>query len=139
MKVHNPPMTFAKDKQSEWDEGLANNQDPYGNAVYRYASEWATRMEQKFLRDVGVRIELGSEDKVSEWLEKNMKSVSHEADTEGITGFMYGAAAAMLSEWWVAGEQARRRHNLNTQIGDEGEKANESGGILNPAMLTIGG
>lgn len=138
MKIHNPPMTFAKDMKKEFDDGLANNQDPYGNAVYRYASEWATRMEQKFLRDVGVRIESASDDVVSEWLKMNMEKTSHEADTEGITGFMYGCAASILSSYWVAGEQARKRHNLDTQIDDEGERANESGGILNPALMSIG-
>ena len=36
------------------------------------------------------------------------------------------------------GDQLRRQHNLKTQLGNEGEKANESGGVLNPALLSIG-
>jgi hypothetical protein len=35
-------------------------------------------------------------------------------------------------------EELRRWHNLRTQIGDEGEKANEDGGVLNPALLRVG-
>jgi len=32
----------------------------------------------------------------------------------------------------------RRWHNKENQIGTEGDKANESGGVLNPALLSIG-
>ena len=44
----------------------------------------------------------------------------------------------MLAQCWVHGEALRRWHNRDTQIGTEGDKANESGGVLNPALLTIG-
>jgi hypothetical protein len=64
------------------------------------------------------------------------------ADTDieagGITGFMAGAVAAMVSKCHSRGEEFRRKWNCDTQIGDEGDKANESGGILNPALLKIG-
>ena len=66
------------------------------------------------------------------------KETSHEANTEGITGFMYGCAVSMLSELWEHSEALRQWHKLDTQIGDEGEKANESGGTLNPAVMQIG-
>lgn len=36
------------------------------------------------------------------------------------------------------GEELRRWHNLDTQIGDEGEKANKGKGVLNPAIMKIG-
>ena len=67
------------------------------------------------------------------------KDLSHEADTMGITGFMYGMAVSILSHCWVHGEDLRIWHNLDTQIKDEGEKANEKGTVLNPALLNIGG
>ena len=70
-------------------------------------------------------------------LEDIAQATSHEADTEGITGFMYGCAVSLLSQAWKHGEELRRWHNLDTQIKDEGEKANESGGVLNPALLNI--
>ena len=44
----------------------------------------------------------------------------------------------MLAQCGVHGEALRRWHNRDTQIGTEGDKANESGGVLNPALLTIG-
>jgi hypothetical protein len=73
-----------------------------------------------------------------ESLEACAKRASHEADTEGITGFMYGAAVSTLAQAWVHGDRLRRWHNLDVQIGNEGEKANESGGTLNPALMNIG-
>lgn len=51
---------------------------------------------------------------------------------------MYGCAVSILSQVWIHGEELRRWHNLDSQIGTEGEKANESGGVLNPAVLNIG-
>jgi hypothetical protein len=51
---------------------------------------------------------------------------------------MYGCAVSILAKCWQHGDQLRRWHNLKTQIRDEGERANESGGVLNPALLNIG-
>ena len=124
MKIHNPAMQFvSKEVEQEWNKGVEVNQDSYGNAVYRFASEWATRMEK----------EIESGKKVKDIAEK----ISHEADDEGITGFMYGCAVSILSQAWKYGEELRRWHNLDTQINNEGEKANEEGGVLNPALLNI--
>lgn len=50
---------------------------------------------------------------------------------------MIGMAVSMLVQCWEHGKQLRRWHNLETQIGDEGEKANALGGVLNPAVLNI--
>jgi hypothetical protein len=44
----------------------------------------------------------------------------------------------MLAKCWLHGEALRRWHNKDTQIGTEGDRANERGGVLNPAMLSIG-
>jgi len=124
MKIHEPPMTFKNPEAAvEWAKGLKKNQDPYGKAVYRYASEWATRMEQ----------EINNGKKIAEIAHQT----SHESDDEGITGFMYGTAVSMLSAWWLHGEALRLWHNIKTQIGKEGDAANESGGVLNPALLNI--
>jgi hypothetical protein len=108
-----------------WEEGLENNQDPYGVAIYRYAESWADLMEKKMAEGA--------------LLEDIAESTSHEADVEGITGFMYGAAVSVLSGTWKHGEQLRLWHNLDTQLGDEGEKANEKGTVLNPATMCLSG
>ena len=98
-------------------------EDAYSQAIFTYAEAWGDLME--------ARINNG------EAIEDIAKETSHEADTDGITGFMYGAAVSILSQCWVHGEQLRKWHNLDTQIGDEGEKANEEGGVLNPALLNV--
>lgn len=112
-----------KDKGA-WNEWLEANQEGYGLAVMEYTECWADLMEQA--------LEGGAE------LEDIADSASHEADTDGITGFMYGCAVTMLARCWVHGERLRHWHNLKTQIRDEGERANESGEVLNPALFTIG-
>lgn len=107
-----------------WARGISNNQDPYGYACYRYAAAWAALMEQRMAS--------------GQSLADVAKQASHDADSEGITGFMYGCAVAILAKCWEHGEELRRWHNLDTQIKDEGERANRSGGVLNPAVLKIG-
>jgi hypothetical protein len=111
-----------KNKEA-WDKGVKKNTDPYGAAVYIYAQQWANLMEEKV--------------KKGHSIEKIAKDLSHEADTEGITGFMYGCAVSILAKCWIHGEELRQWHNLDTQIGNEGEKANKSSSVLNPAIITI--
>lgn len=111
-----------KDKEG-WEKGLANNTDPYGRRCYTYAEDWANLMEARMAK--------------GETIAQMAKSTSHEADTDGITGFMYGMAVKILSHVWDHGEALRLWHNLDTQIGNEGEQANEAGTVLNPAILNI--
>ena len=115
-----------------WAKAKAANTDPYGGRVMSYAEDWANLMEA----------ETGDAEPGSNAADHAIKScaerTSHEADTDGITGFMYGAAVSTLAAVWKHGEALRRWHNLDTQIGDEGERANESGGTLNPALLNVG-
>jgi len=92
-----------------------------------YAEQWATLMEE--------RMKAGAQ------IEDIADETSREIDQRpgfGITGFMYGCAVNSLAHCWVHGETLRRWHNLKTQLGNEGEKANENGGVLNPAILNIG-
>ncbi len=55
----------------------------------------------------------------------------------GITGFMAGCVASMVSECHSRGKEFLKLWNKDVQIGDEGEKATEKGAVLNPAVLTI--
>jgi hypothetical protein len=110
--------------QATWNAWVENNRDPYGRGVITYAERWADAMEAAMAS--------------GESLEECADRTSHEADTEGITGFMYGAAVHTLATSWEHGDRLRRWHNLDTQIGTEGERANESGAVLNPAILVIG-
>jgi hypothetical protein len=117
-----PQMEFSD--VDGWDQFKANNSDGYGGAVVSYAERWARLMQVDLV--AGKR------------LEDIADSTSHEADLEGITGFMYGCAVSTLAHTWKHGEALRRWHNLKTQIRNEGERANESGGVLNPALLNLG-
>ena len=111
------------DKRAEWELGLKNNQDPYGAAVYRYAARWAQLMDRLIADGVP--------------LARCAKQASHDADVEGISGFMYGCAVSILSQVWEHGDAMRRWHNVDTQLGNEGDIANEEGGVLNPALLCV--
>jgi len=100
------------------------NLDPYGAAVFRFLERWANLMEEQI--EKGLKVE------------DVAKATTHKDDDEGITGFMYGCAVDILAHCWVYGDELRRWHNLDVQIRDEGVKANEKGGTLNPALLMIG-
>lgn len=108
-----------------WNTGLANNDDPYGKGIYRFAQKWAELMEERIAGDRTQVAVIAHQ-------------ASHDADDEGITGFMYGAAVSVLSHVWEYGEELRRWHNCEYQIGDEGDRANENGGVINPAIMIIG-
>lgn len=107
-------LPFTVSDQTLWSTQVANNTDSYGSGVIRYAARWANYMERKMATGAT--------------LESIAGDTGHEADLEGITGFMYGCAVQVLAACWKHGEQLRRWHNLKTQIGTEGEKANASGG-----------
>ncbi len=119
------PREFSIADRETWELGMKNNQDGYGACVYRYAARWAAMMEAA----------MASGATVADCADK----ASHDADIEGITGFMYGCAVSVLSKVWEHGEALRRWHNIKSQIGKEGERANESGGVLNPAIVSLGG
>ena len=114
--------------QAAWDRWVAaNSSDDYSKCCLDFASAWAEDMEARL--DVGAT--------VSDCAQVAFSEVDNRPGF-GITGFMYGAVVSMLSQCWEHGEDLRRWHNVDTQIGDEGIKANESGGVLNPAMLSVG-
>ena len=103
--------------EAEWTKFVEANNDPYGAACVRYAKAWAEQMEMAMADGSTV--------------EKCAKQTSHDTDTEGITGFMYGAAVAALTECWRWGEVLRRWHNKEWGGSEDTE------GVLNPALLTI--
>lgn len=111
----------AYDGKEKWDKYVKNNQGSYGRGIIEFAARWANLMEQKMGQGEG--------------LASFAKSTSHQADTDGITGFMYGVAVATLANVWLYGEELRHWHNLDIQIGNEGEAANEEGITLNPALI----
>lgn len=118
-------MKVRAGRQAAYQEWKNVNDDPYGAGIFRYAERWADLME--------AAIDEGQD------IADCAKATSLEADTDGITGFMYGASVKILASCWEHGEALRRWHNLDVQIGNEGEAANREGGVLNPAVLCLGG
>lgn len=108
-------------KEKEWNECVAKNDDPYGGCAVNVAREVMRLLDE----------EKGDFDA------QNLVHRANDTLKAGITGFMAGCVASMVSKFHSRGEEFRRKWNKDYQIGDEGEKANESGGVLNPALLTI--
>ena len=112
-------------KPEDWQESVDKNKDPYGDACVKVARRVMEILDE----------EPGEFD-----CHKIITRADHEALGEadgGIPGFTAGAVASMVSHCHSRGEEFRRKWNLHTQIGNEGEKANESGGVLNPALLNF--
>lgn len=97
---------------TDWKE---NNTDAYGAAIFRYAENWANLMEKE-ISEGGA-------------LESIAERTSHEADTEGVTGYMYGAAVNILALCWYRGEPLRQWHNKEYKY--------DGSGVVNPAVLTV--
>lgn len=110
-----------KDEEAHklWDEFCAKQAEDetgYSQCVVDYARYWAKFMQYlKEKHNVSV-IQIAGR-------------ASHDADVNGITGFMYGCAVNVLSQVWKYGEELRVWHNK--QYGHEGD------GVVNPAVLTV--
>ena len=120
------PFSIADGRERDWRLSVGANPDSYGGEVMRFAASWAYLMEQRLAADAALTVA------------DVAKQASRDADNNGgITGFMYGCAVGILAHVWARGEELRRWHNLDTQLQDEGERANESGGVLNPAIVNV--
>jgi hypothetical protein len=125
-------MKIKPDLETQYEYYKSINSDPYGGGVVKFAERWADLMEKQIPEESTVPQTMGILVR-----DEFAKNTSHEADTEGITGFMYGCAVSSLAKFWVHGEALRRWHNKDTQLGTEGDQANENGGVLNPAVINI--
>jgi hypothetical protein len=105
-----------------WNSWVKANKDPYGKCcvdVARHVMEILDKEPGDFDCD------------------KLIDRADREIKAGGITGFMAGCVASMVSKSHSRGEEFRKKWNIANQVGTEGEKANKSGGVLNPALLTI--
>lgn len=109
--------------ETDWNKCVENNIDPYGKACVDVARE-AMRLLDERPGDFDTHALICEADKASK--------------AGGITGFMAGCVAQMVSQCHSRGEEFRRKWNTDRQIGTEGDKANEGKGVLNPALLEIG-
>ena len=110
-------MQIKRNMEKEFEKCVEiNSHDGYSKGVIDYMIRWANMMEESISN--GYKINNIAEE------------TSHRADTDGITGFMYGCAVDLLSQFWKYGDQLKIWHN--SQYGYEGE------GTVNPAIMTIG-
>ena len=93
-------MKIIKGKENKYCDWFEKNNDPYGRRCFTYAEDWADMMEKAM--------------EGGEKLEDVADQLSHDADHDGITGFMYDMAVSILSEAWVHGEKLRQWHNSKT-------------------------
>jgi len=99
--------------QEDWNEWVKKNSDPYGKACVDVA------------RGVMEILDEGKDfdcHKIITQADKNVKA-------GGITGFMAGCVAQMVSHCHTRGEEFRKKWNVDNQIGNEGDKANEGKGV----------
>ena len=113
-------MKILEGKEHEYKDWFDKNTDPYGRACFTYAERWAEMLESL--------IE-SSADEPMKVVVDNADRLSHEADVEGITGFMYGCAVSILSQCWKYCEELRKWHNKEYNY--------KGDGVVNPAVLTI--
>lgn len=108
-------IEFAISDSGTWEEYKAKNKDDYGKAILRFAENWAKVMQRY----------MAYGELISDCADK----ASNEADVEGISGAMYGAAVKVLSQVWANGDILRTWHN---------NKYKHSGdGVVNPAIMTV--
>lgn len=112
-------LEFKDDEsKSNWEKWVEiNSKDGYSFGVVTYARRWAKYMQHLM-------------SKHNKTLPKIADKASNVSDIDGITGFMYGCAVAILSQCWKYGEELRRWHNK--EWGQE-----DTDGVVNPAVLTI--
>lgn len=113
-------MRILKGKEREYKHWYELNSDGYSRACFTYAERWAEILEKEIDENGDVR----------KIITENAERLSHVADTEGITGFMYGCAVNILSQCWEYGEELRKWHNK--------EYSYDGDGVVNPAILTLG-
>lgn len=113
-------MRIINGKEKEYKDWYDKNSDGYSRACFAYAERRAELLEA----------EIDKSNDIKKCLVDNADRLSHEADTEGITGVMYGYAVSILSQCWEYGEYLRKWHNK--EYGYDGD------GVVNPAIMTVG-
>lgn len=91
-KELNLPMSMTS--REYWAYMQNKNTDPYGIGILKFAERWALVMQAEIAK--------------GKKLEDVYKDASHQADTDGITGFMYGCAKAQLRDTWIHGKELMR-------------------------------
>lgn len=114
-------MKIREGKELEYRDWYDKNSDGYSRACFTFAERWAEMLEEEIEKSDKTPLEV---------IVDNAERLSSKADTEGITGFMYGCAVSILSQEWEYGEELRIWHNKEYNY--------DGDGVVNPAILTVG-
>lgn len=109
-----------KKKYKEW---LDVNKDGYSRTCFVYAERFADMLEIEYVKAIDVPM--------SKILELHGDKFSHDADIEGVTGFMVGMSINILSQCWEFGKDLKLW--WNTKYGQP-----DAEGTVNPAILVVG-
>ena len=112
-------MKILEGKEKEYKDWYDKNSDRYGRGCFTYAEKWAELMEE----------EIDKSESAEKAIINNASELSHVADEEGITGFMYGIAVWILSTCWEYGDILNKWHNKKYDYDGEG--------TVNPAIITV--
>jgi hypothetical protein len=130
--AHNAPPNGLPENPHEWPEEamikgalLGTIEDMYSAVIMYAAKEWAEAMEG----------DLTDGTSVEDVAAPSFNVINDSLTPWNLTALQYSACVAVLSGSWEHGETLRRWHNLATQVGTEGEEANEKGGILNAGII----
>lgn len=93
-----------------WDSYVEKNKDPYGGCCIRIAQKIMEKLDENKPFDAS--------------------NLISEVDDEGITGFMAGAIASMVSQCHERGDEFRKSWNKDYGVKSES-------GTVNPAIITI--
>ena len=88
-------MKIITGKENDYKKWFDKNSDPYGRRCFTYAEDLAEMLE-KLIDD--------SKESPEKVIMENARSTSDKADTDEITGFMYGMSISILCQFWVYGE-----------------------------------
>ena len=104
--------------QKTWDEYTKNNQYPYGGCCVKIA---------------GRVMEILDEDPSDFDTHEIICKAEEDVGEDGITGFMAGAIASMVSQCHSRGEEFRAKWNKDHGV----EESEAKEGTVNPAVITI--
>ena len=116
-------LVVKKKKYDQWKKTNENDGTGYGAMIFAYAEGWAKVMQKEFQ-------ERNIENPDVATMIAHAENCSKLLDFYGITGFMYGAAVAILAQHWKYGEALRKWHNK--EWGHENTE-----GTVNPAMFVL--
>jgi hypothetical protein len=127
----NPLPAGLGPNPEHWPDDLTEEQlsAGYGAVVIIAAGRWMDAMEHELV--------VRPDATIADVADGCFHDVDRGLGRWGLTGFQYGCVVSILAEVWEHGDRLRRWHNLAIQLGDEGERANETGCVLNPALISF--